>query len=132
MKQPEDFKTLELPIEAKRGRGRPAKADALTQAERAKRYRANKKQNPVIKSDVTEINNEWANERERELGELRHENHFLMKELTKITKEYEDFRGSLTMQDDLPSEERLVKEIGELKSALEMCLHTVNFKLVVA
>ncbi|GEM_PF-2139331 len=40
MKQPEDTKTLELAIETKRGRGRPPKANALDQAERARRYRA--------------------------------------------------------------------------------------------
>lgn len=40
MKQAEDRKTIELPLETvKRGRGRPAKPDALSAAERAKRYR---------------------------------------------------------------------------------------------
>lgn len=58
MKQPEDTKTIDLIETQKRGRGRPAVAHPLTQAERAKRYRASKKQNPVIKSDVTE-NNFW-------------------------------------------------------------------------
>lgn len=57
MKQPEDTKTLELSLaEAKRGRGRPVKPDALTPAERAKRYRAAKRAgaNAIVKSDVTE------------------------------------------------------------------------------
>lgn len=42
MKQPEDTRTAELPgldVPAKRGRGRPRKADALTPAQRAQRYR---------------------------------------------------------------------------------------------
>lgn len=39
MKQPEDTKTKELALEVKRGRGRPAKANALTPAQRAQRYR---------------------------------------------------------------------------------------------
>lgn len=52
MKQPEDTRTIELQID-KRGRGRPAKEDKLTPAERAKRYRAKQKENS-IKSDVTE------------------------------------------------------------------------------
>jgi hypothetical protein len=42
MKQPEDTRTAELPLDQvaqRRGRGRPAKADALTAAQRAKRYR---------------------------------------------------------------------------------------------
>lgn len=42
MKQPEDSRTIELNLvnaETKRGRGRPAKDNALTPAQRAKRYR---------------------------------------------------------------------------------------------
>lgn len=41
MRQPEDRATIELPglAPAKRGRGRPRKPDALTPAQRAKRYR---------------------------------------------------------------------------------------------
>lgn len=39
MKQPEDTKTMDLELAEKRGRGRPAKPDALTGAERAKRFR---------------------------------------------------------------------------------------------
>ena len=66
MKQPEDNKTLELNLaEQKRGRGRPAKPDALTPAERAKRYRDAKRKadyvakisaclEPENKRDVTE------------------------------------------------------------------------------
>ena len=45
VKHPADLATLELPgLEpAKRGRGRPRKADALTPAERASRYRQRQK-----------------------------------------------------------------------------------------
>ena len=44
MKQPDDRKASEPKLlEQKRGRGRPAKADALTPAERAKRYRDSKR-----------------------------------------------------------------------------------------
>lgn len=41
MKHPDDRFTLELPIPAavKRGRGRPRKENALTDADRARRYR---------------------------------------------------------------------------------------------
>lgn len=59
MKQPDDKKTLELMLEegAKRGRGRPAKADAMTGAERAKKFRDAKRAaealNPKNKCDVT-------------------------------------------------------------------------------
>lgn len=41
MKQPEDKLTIDLLDGAKRGRGRPPKADALTSAQRQKRYRDN-------------------------------------------------------------------------------------------
>lgn len=45
MKHPDDTRTLELPglAVAKRGRGRPRKPDALTPAQRAKRYRESHK-----------------------------------------------------------------------------------------
>lgn len=46
MKQPEDTRTPDLPgldVPAKRGRGRPRKADALTPAQRAQRYRDRQK-----------------------------------------------------------------------------------------
>jgi hypothetical protein len=47
MKQSNDNKTIDLPFgdEPKRGRGRPTKPDALTPAERAKRYRDAKRGN---------------------------------------------------------------------------------------
>ena len=35
-----DLGTVPMPLEVKRGRGRPRKPDALTPAERARRYRA--------------------------------------------------------------------------------------------
>ena len=60
MKQPNDGKTIELPLESpKRGRGRPAKVDALTPAERAKRYRDAKRGTtaPTIKRDATVTEN---------------------------------------------------------------------------
>ena len=41
-KQPEDLYTLELTLPMPRGRGRPRKEDALTPAQRAKRYRDRK------------------------------------------------------------------------------------------
>lgn len=57
MKQQEDNKTAELDLVAKRGRGRPAKPDAMTPAERAKKYRdahRNEKKIPVTPSIVTD------------------------------------------------------------------------------
>ena len=39
MRQPEDDKTFDLNLDEKRGRGRPPKPDALTGAERSKRFR---------------------------------------------------------------------------------------------
>ncbi len=56
MKQAEDHKTMDLLEAEKRGRGRPRRGDALSDAQRAQRYRENKKARPVaIKRDaVTE------------------------------------------------------------------------------
>lgn len=65
MKQPDDTKTIEMALElaeVKRGRGRPAKVDALTPAERAKRYRDAKRELRSLMPNnrdaaVTKINN---------------------------------------------------------------------------
>ena len=48
MKQPEDQRTIELALDASaaRKRGRPPKADKLSDAERARRYRARQKMMP--------------------------------------------------------------------------------------
>jgi hypothetical protein len=48
MKQPEDQRTIELALDlaAARKRGRPPKADKLSDAERARRYRARQKMMP--------------------------------------------------------------------------------------
>jgi len=48
MKQPEDLATFELPLDAARAkkRGRPPKDDAMSDAERARRYRARQKMLP--------------------------------------------------------------------------------------
>jgi hypothetical protein len=48
MKQPEDQRTIELVLDAAAGRkrGRPPKADKLSDAERARRYRARQKMMP--------------------------------------------------------------------------------------
>src|SRR5437763_2501259 len=47
MKQPEDQRTFELPLDVKaKKRGRPPKDDKLSDAERARRYRARQKMRP--------------------------------------------------------------------------------------
>jgi len=48
MKQPEDLSTIELPLDAARAkkRGRPPKDDAMSDAERARRYRARQRMRP--------------------------------------------------------------------------------------
>lgn len=48
MKQPEDQRTIELALDAARARkrGRPPKDDAMSDAERARRYRARQKMMP--------------------------------------------------------------------------------------
>jgi hypothetical protein len=48
MKQPEDLRTIELPLVSSKAkkRGRPPKDDKLSDAERARRYRARQKMMP--------------------------------------------------------------------------------------
>ena len=68
MKQVEDSRTLEISLEQKRGPGRPAKPDALTGAERARRYRQAHKAStpppvpaadPVTENQATVTKNEF-------------------------------------------------------------------------
>lgn len=55
MKQAEDNKTIDLMGSEKRGRGRPAKPDALSGAERAKRFRdARRGKAKAVTENVTE------------------------------------------------------------------------------
>ncbi|WP_125075564.1 hypothetical protein [Pseudomonas aeruginosa] len=76
MIDPADKQTQALPLEQpKRGRGRPATGKALSDAERARRYRANKKnrnaqpsrkETPSIPADgVKEILDGWQRKRAR-------------------------------------------------------------------
>ncbi|MDP3671723.1 MAG: hypothetical protein Q8R69_18780 [Telluria sp.] len=110
MKQPEDTKTLELTIDAKRGRGRPAKSDALSQAERAKRYRA-KRKTEGVKSDVTEkkIFPEGSDGAHtitsliHQVEKLRSTNNrmkFEFSEFTKIEQENERLKRQVKMAED--------------------------------
>lgn len=54
MKQPDNTKTLVLVLAEKRGRGRPPKPDALTGAERAKRFRDAHRADSRVTKSVTE------------------------------------------------------------------------------
>ncbi|HBO1167732.1 TPA: hypothetical protein ACGJ44_005095 [Pseudomonas aeruginosa] len=56
MIDPTDKQTQPLPLEPKRGRGRPATGKALSDAERARRYRANKKNRDAQPSQKTPNN----------------------------------------------------------------------------
>lgn len=56
MKQPDDRRSTERPLEeAPRRRGRPPKADALSDAERARRYRARRKMRPKGSWDYKQL-----------------------------------------------------------------------------
>lgn len=58
MKQPEDCFTLEmLPAAAKRGRGRPRKDNALTDADRARRYRQRQALKRTMATKMQGMNN---------------------------------------------------------------------------
>lgn len=108
MKQPQDNKTLELELDGKRGRGRPPKADALTPAERAKRYRDNQraikaKVRANMAGDITEMREAEADlvKRVHELAAqlrqahqtidgLRKEQELLIQERTNAFKAFEE------------------------------------------
>ena len=64
MKQADDNKTIDLLTEAKQGRGRPRKPDALTGAERAKRFRDAHRWDVAVTEIVT--NNELTELRRAE------------------------------------------------------------------
>ncbi|MGZ8339559.1 MAG: hypothetical protein ACXWU9_08255 [Telluria sp.] len=80
MKQATDNKTFEIPLEGgKRGRGRPTKTNALTPAERAKRYRDAKRAAAApaaIKRDDTEVTKkaewpDWGGEKQATINRLQ-------------------------------------------------------------
>lgn len=70
MKQPEDLRTIELPLDAARAkkRGRPPKDDAMSDAERARRYRARQKMLPKDEWNYEHVTAQARTEIERLLG----------------------------------------------------------------
>lgn len=70
MVDPLDPGTLALPLTFKRSRGRPRKPNALTPAERARRYRARKK---TLSTHVVSlaIHNDVVRERDDALSQMR-------------------------------------------------------------
>jgi len=76
MRQPEDVFTLDLidPV-VKRGRGRPRKADALTPAQRAQRYR-----DKLAEGGYTGRHAAWSRERQQKRESLDLANKLLEKQ----------------------------------------------------
>lgn len=72
MKQPEDLRTFELPLDPARAkkRGRPPKDDAMSDAERARRYRARQKMLPKGEWNYEQLTAQTRSEIERLLGGL--------------------------------------------------------------
>jgi hypothetical protein len=70
MKQPEDERTLELQLDAARAkkRGRPPKDDAMSDAERARRYRARQRMLPKDAWNYEHVTAQARGEIERLLG----------------------------------------------------------------
>jgi chromosome segregation ATPase len=121
MKQPEDNATLELNLAsvvdgARRGRGRPAKADALTPAERAKRYRdakrlanANENAQSVIQITKKE-DSSWREERrhlenqlklaQAEMVTLRGERELLIAERAAAYRAYDQLAATMAGRED--------------------------------
>lgn len=129
MKQPEDTKTIELPID-KRGRGRPAKEDKLTQAERARRYRVKRKAEG-IKSDVTEnqrpLQSTWrtmVQQLEAENAELRAQ---LSAKNAQKKFEFSEFTRIEQKNEQLKKELRLtVSENEQLREQLQLAENERN------
>lgn len=101
MKQPEDKKTLELSLDAaKRGRGRPAKPDALTPAQRAKKYRDAKRaagETESIKRNVTK-NDATPVEETQIIQSLRNQLAMANAERDGAMKEYDRLKSALIAQ----------------------------------
>lgn len=97
MKQPEDKKTLDFLDEQKRGRGRPPVANALTPADRAKRYRDKKRQskgnNSVTRHEKSD--SESVGMLESRIMLLNAENGLLGKELEDAKARIADLTGAL-------------------------------------
>jgi hypothetical protein len=70
MKQPEDLSTIELPLDAAlaKKRGRPPKEDKLSDAERARRYRARQRMLPKGAWNYEQVTSLARAEIERLLG----------------------------------------------------------------
>jgi chromosome segregation ATPase len=121
MKQPEDNATLELNLAtaidgARRGRGRPAKADALTPAERAKRYReakrlANAKENAQSVTQITKKEDSpWSEQRrhlenqlklaQAEIATLRRERKLLIAERAAAYRTYDQLAATMAGRED--------------------------------
>ncbi|WP_036167023.1 hypothetical protein [Massilia sp. 9096] len=73
MKHPEDQRTIELPLQPdaeKRRRGRPPKDDAMSDAERARRYRARQKMMPKDEWNYEQVTGVTRAEIERLTGNV--------------------------------------------------------------
>jgi hypothetical protein len=71
MKHPEDQRTIELPLQPEAGakrRGRPPKIDTMSDAERARRYRARQKMMPKDEWNYEQVTATTRAEIERLLG----------------------------------------------------------------
>ena len=109
MKQPEDSRTIELNLvnakDPKRGRGRPPKADALTPAERAKRYRDAKRIAGIPRTPANQHEAEFQfdytrptwEQHDEELEELRSQIRNLTSQLEASKKENEGLRKEQTL-----------------------------------
>ncbi|MCP9256782.1 hypothetical protein MMZ02_33250 [Pseudomonas aeruginosa] len=137
MIDPADKQTHPLPLgQPKRGRGRPATGKALSDAERARRYRANKKKRddqasqkdaPSIPADgVKEILDGWQRTQD-ELDQALQRIVELEAELaSRVTEKDEDNRGVWVVQVKRRGS-RTWKECGNPEVGLEMARKNVDY-----
>lgn len=94
MRQPKDQASQGKPGEEKRGRGRPRLPDALTAAQRAKRYRDNKRNQPPRLPLIDPILDVPT------VAAVKSENERLASELSAARARIADLTGALTVVTD--------------------------------
>ncbi len=137
MIDPTDKQTQPLPLEQpKRGRGRPATGKALSDAERARRYRANKKKRddqpsrkdaPSIPTDgVKEILDGWKRTQDELDQALQRIAELEAQLASRVTEKDEDNRGVWVVQVKRRGS-RTWKECGSPEVGLEMARKSVDY-----
>lgn len=114
-----DKQTQPLPLETKRGRGRPATGQALSNAERQKRYREAQKaqRNENMHKKVAE-------DLRAELAKALEEIEFLNGKNTELLEQLRKQKDQLAQRDEKPSRlnagmQKIIRDVHEVADAIE-------------